>query len=61
MKLTHRKSPRVSFVRSLQKGTREILTRLRVAERHHGLMGNLLVHIQEALMQVSVSLYDETV
>ncbi len=56
MKLTHGKSLRVSFVRSQQERSREILTRLRADERHHGLMRNLLAHIQEALMQASVSL-----
>jgi anti-sigma28 factor (negative regulator of flagellin synthesis) len=60
MKLMQRKSPRVSFVRSLQEGAGKIFTRLQPDERNHGSMGNLLVHIREAPTQASVSLYDET-
>jgi hypothetical protein len=48
----------------LQKKTREVFTRLQADERHvHGLIENLLAHVQEALsplMQSDIRLYGET-
>jgi hypothetical protein len=48
----------------LQEAVRKVFTRLQVDERHvHGLIENLLAHVQEALsplMQSDVSVYGET-
>lgn len=48
----------------LQEAVRKVFTRLQADERHvHGLIENLLAHVQEALsplMQSDVSLYGET-
>jgi hypothetical protein len=48
----------------LQEAVRKVFTRLQADERHvHGLIENLLAHVQEALsplMQSDVSVYGET-
>jgi flagellar biosynthesis/type III secretory pathway chaperone len=57
-------TPERDRLSSLQEGARKVFTRLQADERHvHGLIENLLAHIQEALsplIQSDVSLYGET-
>ncbi len=57
-------TPEGDRLNNLREGARKVFTRLQADERHvHGLIENLLAHIEEALSplsQADVSLYGET-